>query len=506
MIPFAEKLSFLMRIADVSNKELAAELDVDPSMVSLMRTGKRKLPRNPGMAQRMALFFARKCSAAFQRQALSEALDQRSISVNMPTEVLASRLEDWLKGESPDIADAFLSNVQRLPRGIAAPPVLPLSPSAPVSQGETMFFYGEEGRREVMLRILYRLRQMKTPGSILTVVDDNLEWLLSDYILSKTIQQGFLELAERGFTFFQIMPPLNYINRYADSLEFWLPLYVTGQTRVYYYPRLRGNLYRHSIIVVPGQCAQYSCSVGLGNTSDIVMFTSDPMLVNAFEKQFHEHISLCKPSLNIHRDTEECVSCFAQYTGRQGDVVQSVNSLSLNSMPREMLERCMQGVANADWRQAFSIYLENTLQFEEHIRAHTYIDMCRLATAEEVRAGRVPIGMFVRDPSQQMFYTPEAYALHLRNILRLMDQYENYTFLPLRDKEAPIYNVFVNEANVALVFRTAAPLMMLEIQRPHMVVAFQENLLRKAERAGYDSTARRRTRMELRALIQELEN
>ena len=128
MIPFAEKLSFLMRIADVSNKELAAELDVDPSMVSLMRTGKRKLPRNPGMAQRMALFFARKCSAAFQRQALSEALDQRSISVNMPTEVLASRLEDWLKGESSDIADAFLSNVQRLPREIAAPPVLPLSP------------------------------------------------------------------------------------------------------------------------------------------------------------------------------------------------------------------------------------------------------------------------------------------------------------------------------------------------------------------------------------------
>ena len=45
MMPFAEKLSFLMHITETSNKELAAELSVDPSLISLMRTGKRNLPR-----------------------------------------------------------------------------------------------------------------------------------------------------------------------------------------------------------------------------------------------------------------------------------------------------------------------------------------------------------------------------------------------------------------------------------------------------------------------------
>ena len=85
MMPFAKKLTFLMHITETSNKELAAELSVDPSMISLMRTGKRKLSKNPAQAKKMALFFARRCPAAFQRQALSEMLGQVSISTSMPT-------------------------------------------------------------------------------------------------------------------------------------------------------------------------------------------------------------------------------------------------------------------------------------------------------------------------------------------------------------------------------------------------------------------------------------
>ena len=52
--------------------------------------------------------------AAFQRQALSEMLEQASISPTMPTEALASSLESWLQGERP-ITDMFLSGFQSLP-------------------------------------------------------------------------------------------------------------------------------------------------------------------------------------------------------------------------------------------------------------------------------------------------------------------------------------------------------------------------------------------------------
>ncbi len=502
MISFAEKLSFLMRITETRNKELAAALSVDPSMVSLMRTGKRKLSKNPIQARKMAAFFAKRSPAAFQRQALSEVLGQVSISSSMPVEVLAEYLKSWLLGEGDTIADAILSGIQTLPNQLRPAPLRPAPASS--SENQTLFFYGEDGRREVMTRMMQEMRQMEAPGSVLTVVDDNLEWLLSDYLLTKQIQAGFLELSARGFTFCQIMPPLNYINRYAESLQFWLPIYATGQTKVYYYPRLQGNLYRHSTIVVPGRCVQYASSVGLGSTSDVTMFSTDPQLVSAFEKQFQEHISLCRPSLNVHRDPKDFISSFFELFSRQGDTIQAVNSLSINSMPRELLEWCVREAGTTVWAEGFQMHLEELPHFEERLRQGPYIDMCCLASAAEIRSGTVPVVAFSKEYPGQWYYTPETYCLHLKNILRLMEQYENYFFLPLDKKECSGYNLFVNEGGLALIVRTIEPFLMLEIHWPPMVTAFREHLLRKADTVGYEGIHREKIRMTLRSLIQEL--
>ena len=87
-----------------------------------------------------------------------------------------------------------------------------------------------------------------------------------------------------------------------------------------------------------------------------------------------------------------------------------------------------------------------------------------------------------------------------------MDQYENYCFIPLHEKEVPDYNICVSEGSLALIVRTAIPLTLLKIHRPPMVTAFREHLLRKADTIGCGGIYREKVRMELRALIQELDN
>lgn len=504
MMPFSEKLTFLMHITETGNKELAAELSLDPSMISLMRNGKRRLSKNPLQAKKMAVFFAKRCPAAFQRQALSDMLDKASISPAMPTDVLATHLEDWLRGEK-DLADTVLSGIQ------INRPIINRAPSfdsSPVpyssSPNQTSFFYGIEGRKEVMSRVMREIRNMDTPGSILTVVDDNLEWLLSDYLLTQKIQNGLMEIMEKGFTFYQIMPPLNYINRYTESLQFWLPIYATGQTNVYYYPRLRGNLYRHSIIVVPGRCVQYAACVGLNGNSDITMFSTDPALVKAFEKQFEDIVALCRAALNVYRSVSEAALCFSKFFSQQGETVQRVNTLSINSMSPQLIEWCAEKTDEPQWKQALKEISDKLPKFEERFREDVYIDMCRVATAEEIRSGAVPIAAPVKADGKQLCYTPEAYCLHLKNILRLMEQYDNYCFLPLPKKDASNYNLFANESGIALIVPTEQPITVMEISRPAMSTAFREHLLREAEAVGYEGIHREKVRMELRALIQEL--
>lgn len=501
MMSFSAKLAFLMHITKVSNKELAAELSVDSSMISLMRTGKRKLSRNPGQAKKMAVFFANRCTAPFQRQALSEMLEQASINSNMPAELLASRLEIWLKGEQP-ITEVLLSGI----RESSARGSEPFAPPAsnPVSEPQTLFFFGEEGRRESLNCIMQATRGMAEPNNMLTVVDDNLEWLLSDYSMSRKSQDWLLELADRGFTFLQIMPPANYINRYAESLQFWLPVYATGQASVYYYPRLRGNLYRHSMIVFPGCCVHYAISVAVGGASDVTMFSTDPTLVSAFEKQFQEHISLCRPALNVYREPAGAYSCYKDYFRSQEESVQRVSSLSFCSMPQTLLERYNQESASEIWRSTFRFFLGEIPDFESKLENSRFIDICRLSTAEEIRGGNVPVGYFAGEGSGQPRYTPETYVLHLKNILRLMDTYENYLFLPLEENLYADFDLFVNENGPAIIVRTTPPQITLVIRRQTMVLAFREYLLRKVEATGHDRIAREKSQRALRSLIQEL--
>ena len=164
----------------------------------------------------------------------------------------------------------------------------------------------------------------------------------------------------------------------------------------------------------------------------------------------------------------------------------------------------MREAENPGWAKTFQVYLDDIPRFEERLSQDPYIDMCRLATAEEVRSGNVPVAAPARTYAGQLCYTPETYCLHLRNILRLMERYENYSFLPLHEKELPDYNLFANEGGMALVVRTSEPIIILDIRRPAMVTAFREHLLRKADAMGYGGIYREKTRMQLRALIQEL--
>ena len=96
---FCDKLSFLMTITQTSNKELAGEISVDRSLISLLRNGKRGMPRNRDHIKNMAAYFAKKCTAEYQRQAVAEMLGIAALRSDMPAEKRATHFEYWLIGE-----------------------------------------------------------------------------------------------------------------------------------------------------------------------------------------------------------------------------------------------------------------------------------------------------------------------------------------------------------------------------------------------------------------------
>ena len=146
---FSDKLDFLMRITNTTNKELSQAISVDRSLVSLLRTGKRKQPKNLEYIRKMSRFLAQRADADFERHAIAEMLGQPSIRSNMPSEVLAEQLQKWMIGEE-GFVEHLMDSMDTLAEK-KQPDIKPL-PSPVI--GETHFYYGNEGRRAAMLEML----------------------------------------------------------------------------------------------------------------------------------------------------------------------------------------------------------------------------------------------------------------------------------------------------------------------------------------------------------------
>lgn len=58
---FWEMLDFLMKTTQTSNRMLAQELKVDPSLISRLRTGDRNRPRQLEQLKSMSSYFAKRC-------------------------------------------------------------------------------------------------------------------------------------------------------------------------------------------------------------------------------------------------------------------------------------------------------------------------------------------------------------------------------------------------------------------------------------------------------------
>ena len=147
---FQEKLQFLMKITQTSNKELANNISVDPSLISLLRTGRRKMPQNLSHVRKMASYFARHCNAEYQRQAVAEMLELPALRSDTSVSRLEQTLFRWLCGEE-DPVSRLLDVLTEVPVSEAVSAIPPVNENTALSESsgpENQFFFGDSGRLE----------------------------------------------------------------------------------------------------------------------------------------------------------------------------------------------------------------------------------------------------------------------------------------------------------------------------------------------------------------------
>lgn len=497
---FYEKLIFMLNLTQTTNRSLAQELQVDPSLISRLKTGTRGVPHNLGHIKAMASYFARRCTTEYQRQALSEMLGIK-LALAMKKDQLSEILYHWFCDESDEVG-RFMRTFETLTTGAVDNSQNIVSCDLKTNN---MAYYGKEGKRAAARAVYQHLLSLKKSCTIFLFSDEADDWISEDYEFHSSLQGWGLNLIHLGFRFCQIAPPVASVDLAFESLIRWIPLYMTGEVNAFFYPRIRDNVHRRTLVVVPGEIAMTSESVAGLSGCRAAILTTDRRLTQVYGQQFQDFLSLCRPMQNIYIEPEKLMQCFTKFFALNGTRIQMAASLSADTAPPELMACCMEKFQNPAWKKLGKLFLQET----EHIMGSPdnpeFIDIAYLASAEEVRSGSVPIILSYWDKYLTLYYTPELYILHLKNILNLLEVYEHYHFIPIHTKIKENGILLVKDVQQALLVRTAPPLTIFEISQPDIVQLFREHLLKLADRIGYTGINRSKIISQIKERIRELQ-
>lgn len=190
----------------------------------------------------------------------------------------------------------------------------------------------------------------------------------------------------------------------------------------------------------------YSYGNYSGSPHMITIVSTNKDFINAHAEQYREYLAMCRPALKLHKEPSEYFKMTLDFFELGGDICQKILPLSPASMSAELFaEQCV----NRVWKEMFRKVAQAVPRFEKRMDTHMQIDISPLCSVKEIMSGKVAVASPYPN-ADHPFYTAETYIMHLKNILRLMDEHEGYIFIPIDTESYQGYNLMVNDGGIAL--------------------------------------------------------
>ena len=191
---------------------------------------------------------------------------------------------------------------------------------------DARLFFGDEGRREAALAFLAGVVDANEPCDLLLQSDEGTAWMYEDSDFVAEWAEGMALLAAAGCTFTVVHTVSRGGNEMWEGLREWLPLYLTGAVRPYYYPRMRDGVRMRSLFVARGRCALFSNSVQGMEGDGLCVMLDDADAVRALEREFDAFLGLCRPLAQLEHlaSKDDLESALTAYRDADGAVTAEV--------------------------------------------------------------------------------------------------------------------------------------------------------------------------------------
>lgn len=465
-----------MNITRTSNIALAQATFLDASHISRLRRGERKLVKDAAYIKAMAAYFARQCTEDYQKKALLEALQQPTAELQNPDKT-AEAVYRWLLAMGDKEADAingFLDGMAQVqfkkPTGLEPPSAAETG----VLQDGVALFYGNQGKRDAVLKFLATVLESRQLTTLLLYSDEAFDWLTEDLAFQASWANLMSGIIRQGHRIKMIHTINRNLDEMLEGLIKWMPLYMTGSIEPFYYPRKRDGVFMRTLFVAPGIAAVTSSSIGNMKDHTVNLFLKDVRAVAALAEEYNGYLQICKPLMRIFTPNErlEFLATINEFEKESSDAIIKAGFLSLATMPAsvasDMLERTDEPVK----REIMEYFYHRRDNFEKNLWHDRFFEIVQLPDLEDIKAGKVEVGFAGLKETPKIFYRPEEYRLHLENIIQLLQHYDNYQFFINKENRHYEYRLYVKEDLGAIIIKTTPPYIVFAINESNMTAAF----------------------------------
>jgi len=464
---FSEKLDILMNAFHVSNTRLARYLNVDASLISRYRTGMRTLSAENQLITHICTYFSTRAKEQQQEVDLLDILDLPSNADSMNNlQLLSDHLYIWLTEKQDasgnSVMDSFLEKLDTFKSewNIALLP----SESVSITEGElhtVESFWGIDGIQQAVIRFLTFTAEQNTPRTLYLYSDQRMNWLTSDINFSKTWASLMLTILSKGNRIKIIHTVDRESNELYSAIEKWLPLYMSGQIEPYYCKRPKDSCFTHTMFIASNLCfINSSCVAGTEKRAEYV-FNTDARNVEHLTEQFLSLLAYCNSLMQIFtsKTADQYILRLAEFERQDGDIKALLPSLSLYTMPLDLLTNILdRSNVPSDERKKVLLYHESrTKRFYRSLCSNKVTEFSALPADEQIFPNKISIDLPKFILETPIYYTPEEYSEHIKNIVQVLNLNSHYHFCPLPAGPFRNIQIIVKEGVGAIVVKNGSP-------------------------------------------------
>ena len=450
---FGERLDAVMKLTDLSNARLSHSIHMDISMISRFRTGVRTPVPGSDVMGRIS-------SVLFERAEVSGKLNGLAKLMDIPADMLdEDTLHGWLfdEGTIPDREAGIAESLLEIFDSFSAETRLPLpapekTVTEEIARSEQTEYYGREGIRSAVLRFLFDAWKGKA-GLLLLYSDEDQGWLTDDsdfFVRWAALMSACVKNGTRIRIIHNVDRDLAEMN---DAIRSWLPLYMSGMVESWYSTKKRDPRFSHTIFLCPEiACIEAFHPAGT-EASGIYHYYTDPQILKVCHSGYESMLAsaglLMKvPAPSVNDD--------------DSDITIIQNGLSVATMPEELVRSFDEPALYKEWTMIRDAFLSR-------LKKARVNECVTLSDDEDLFSGKVQIEQ--QNGIRELFYTPEQYALHLRNIIRLSETYPGYRFYALPQTPFPNMRLLIADDVIRMV-HTMRPELSFGVSHPLMCRAF----------------------------------